>query len=631
MGTWNERGAVSLAANTPQHKLTFHIQPTTVRSVIVPFGLMLLALIVLNIGLYQWLGTQSTATVAYQMPYFNEFPDESTTEGFVYLAGDWEVRDETLVQISPNGFDLIATIPFAIPAEQPYEHEVTMRFLTENRGGGLLFNVQQVASRQRSHMVRFDNTDGRLRLFWGYFDNESNFFGQGDAEIGELPPLEETIILTVQVNRDTFNLLVDGTVVATEVPLEYRGGNVGLTTSNTQVAFDNMRVMEWAPGDTSPVVAAPVDNTAPVAPESEPVSTTALPALDGDILMRDNFSSAADGEPVWSTMSGQWQFINGAFVQQQTDAFDLSAAYLPRTFSDYIYRVVLEHAEGQGGGVLFNLPSTDSIAGGQMVRFAHDADILMWGRFNENGDFIGEGSSEVPTPSTAPQTLVIHSRTDTYDIVLNDRLIVENIPQSRSEGYVGLTASQSVVRFLEVDVLGTSTQEVIDAGDGVELRVISGDWASVDGVTVQRDTAETDFIAGVGVYAERFSASIGVQLPDTEDFNNAGGGIIFRMSERNDPAQGYMVRFNGPDEIMWGRYDADGVFEGQGSTAVTPDAAREFQELTITEQNNSYAIAVNGETLIENIPLEDGGGWIGLISFRGDVAFSPLQLSLDVE
>ena len=171
--TWIEKRDNPLSVDTPQREYPFNIQPTTIRSIIVPFGLILIALLVLNVGLYQWLGTQSTAVVAYQMPYFNAFPDESATEGFVYLAGDWEVRDETLVQISPNGFDLMVTVPFAIAAEQPYEHEAQMRFLTENRGGGLLFNVKQVGSRQRSHMVRFDNTEGRLRLFWGYFDDES--------------------------------------------------------------------------------------------------------------------------------------------------------------------------------------------------------------------------------------------------------------------------------------------------------------------------------------------------------------------------------------------------------------------------------------------------------------------------
>ena len=146
--------------------------------------------------------------------------------------------------------------------------------------------------------------------------------------------------------------------------------------------------------------------------------------------------------------------------------------------------------------------------------------------------------------------------------------------------------------------------------------------------TTQLDDAKTDYIAGTGVAGESYRASVEITLPDGDELSDAGGGLVFHMNGREDPSSGYMVRFaEGGQEIFWGAYDAEGVFQGLGSSPL--DLERGVpHELTLLVRSGDYDILVDDDVLVSGIPLERESGWIGLISFRGPVSFSNFQLTI---
>lgn len=609
----------------------------------VPLMLSAIVLVILNLGLYTRLSAIPLPTIATELPYFAAF-DENILSTLLPFAGDWEQRDETLVQMSLTGDDLGVVLPLEVAPEVNYLYQTKLRFLGGSMGGGLVFNLQQPTSRQQSHMVRFNVDAGQLYVIYGYFGDDSNFTGQGSFPLTIPVNDDQWHSLAVEVTGETYAVLVDGQRVAENIGAQYQGGSVGVITSTSQFAFDDLSVT--ALGDGVSVVAVP---EATVGVTAEPVTdvqvdvqpqteTVIVEAVDTP-LIEDDFAIGAGGASLWMPFSGQWVFEDDKLIQKDATGYDFSAGYRQELAGNYLLRATFIHLEGQGGGVLFNLPRFDSKNGGHMVRYVDDADFLSWGYFDETGQFTGQGSAPVPAPGTTTHIVEIAVTDTTYSISVDGELIALDIPLMSTSGHIGLTAARSVVAFENVEVLpltATTTQvvvvepeataEPVMTNDGLTLNTITGDWQTENGQTIQIDEAPVDFIAGTGVAAETFQVNVNITLPDTLD--DAGGGLVFHMQGRDNPASGQMVRFGGGgSEIFWGAYDEQGVFQGQGSSPLTLDW-EESHSLSLVVTDETFDILVDDVLIIGGVPLQGDAGWIGLVSFRGPVSFSDFELTL---
>ncbi|MFN8531802.1 MAG: hypothetical protein U0670_24615, partial [Anaerolineae bacterium] len=217
------------------------LEKPTLRTTWLPLGLAALTLIVLNLGLYTRLAPAQAARVAPEFPYFADYSDPDALSSYVPFGGDWEIRDQMLVQLSTSGYDLGTVIPLNIPADQPYQFDVSVRYLDGEHSGGILFNAQQPGTRQKSHMARFNTAENAWWLMYGYFDDGSAFIGQGSVRLDITSRDPAPHMLGVQVNGSVYTLFVDGQPVAADVPLQYQGGGVGLITAAAQVGFDDLR------------------------------------------------------------------------------------------------------------------------------------------------------------------------------------------------------------------------------------------------------------------------------------------------------------------------------------------------------------------------------------------------------
>lgn len=608
------------------------LQRPTFQSTWLPLSLAALALVIINLGLYTRLASQPIVTTTLSLPYNEDFAS-TPAQSYAVFGGDWEIRDEALVQLSTSGFDLMNFIPVELDAAQAYRFGVTVRYLGGTMGGGLIFNSQQPRSNLQSHMARFNVAGDQLWVIYGYFDEVGGFVGQGSTPLGLAPDDVAPHRLEVVVNDETYTLLFDSTPVVADIPLQFKGGAVGLVAATSQVAFDDLSIDL----DTGAALVADPPTADNIAEATEavinPPTLVENPANlgNGQLIFRETFDGEGSGPGTssWQPISGDWDYADGRMIQLSPAGFDLSTIHQTPVSYPLVVEATFTHDQGAGAGILFNLPQPTLKNGGHMARYVDEAGTIAWGYFDDTGVFNGQGSAQATPPANARHTMRVVSDGSTYSVLVDETVIAANIPviNPTEQGYIGVTASQSVVNFDEVSVFSGEMPAVgDDSAARIDSAAATGNWMVENTQITQLSTENTDYVAGTGLAGETFNISVELVLP--EGNTNAGAGIIFHMDGRDDFREGHMVRFGGGgQELFWGRYDADGVFAGQGGVPFDLSQG-EPHTLLLMVHEGDFDIVVNGEMLVESIPLERASGWIGLVSFGGPVTFDNVSLQL---
>ncbi|MCB0129470.1 MAG: hypothetical protein KDD78_01415 [Caldilineaceae bacterium] len=461
-------------------------------------GLALAALILGHLVMF--LAYYSDTLAPTTLPYYEEFTDLERLDYRQY-GGRWRLQDETLVQFDTQDTDLFAVVPnLTVDPETAYYFSAKMRILAGPKGGGLLFNLQNSDTVQSSHLVRFGSDNGQDYLVYGYFDDDRQFKAQGSVP----PEIGEEAELGVALHDGVYDLFVNGRRVAENIPLEYQGGHLAVTTWFSSVAFDDVYAASAVPplpaalggADPAPAAAPVVD--APAAPAPAPVEAAAAPAEEGAAsdataarIMTGNTLQllphlATDGNPSadpfeqagrlnryfdyqfgvetdqsqWRVLAGDWRLGNEGLVQLNTTSFDNVIVHADQ-YTNYTMRAALQHLDGIGGGVLFNMPPGSTAKSGHMVRYMEEG-IVAWGYFDDQGVFQGQGSANVPTSGEDVHTFEVAIGPASYTILLDGILLGENVPLIIDQGRIGLTASRSVVAFKELAVTTLETAPSTD-------------------------------------------------------------------------------------------------------------------------------------------------------------------------
>ena len=401
------------------------------------------------------------------IPYVETFTDQQRVD-YRRVFGLWRIQDQTLVQSDTNLADVFAVIPIELTDYPTYLFGAHMQVQEGPNGAGLLFNMQRSDLVDKSQIVRFGVTDGRPYLAFGYFDEKGQFFEQGNIEP---PDTSQGVELAVAVYPDHYDILVNGQPQQREIPLQYHGGKVALTTWFSKVAFDDVTISTAMPpvggaafvpaAATAPLTATVGTTTNLSASVAQPVdtgavtttvttnATDALTTTAANLFIAD-FAAGVD-QSQWTSFSGDWRFTADALIQQQSDGYDYSISH-GGSFSQFTLRVRFQHRSGiAGGGLLFNMPEFANKQQGHMVRY-YEGRALVWGYFDAQGNFVGQGDKAVDPPGEQSHTLQVVATSTVYSILLDDTLIAENIPLVSPGGHLGLTASQSVVAFEHIEV-----------------------------------------------------------------------------------------------------------------------------------------------------------------------------------
>jgi hypothetical protein len=148
--------------------------------------------------------------------------------------------------------------------------------------------------------------------------------------------------------------------------------------------------------------------------------------------------------------AGDWVRDGGAIVQRSGQLADLFAGS-SLLGSQYTASVdVLWPAQGGeqiGGGLIFHMGSPGELAGAQMVRFHRNGQELLWGHFDEQGVFQGEGGAGLALEAGKPHTLSIVVAETSFDVLVDGNVAAAKLPLQRQTGGIGLIAYGGPVTF----------------------------------------------------------------------------------------------------------------------------------------------------------------------------------------
>ena len=347
----------------------------------------------------------------------------------------------------------------------------------------------------------------------------------------------------------------------------------------------------------------------------------------------------------WRPISGQWRFDNGALVQEDPAGFDLSIVYTRNAFRNHSFETSFSHREGNGAGVLFNMPYADRLNGAHMVRYSdRRPGGIFWGYYDQAGKFVGQGYANVDPPGTGPHTVRVVSGNSTYSIYLDGALLADNLPLENAQnyGYIGLITAQSSAAYNSIQVAGaeavssaTATPAVLQpltaagtyggtAGFG-DQRIVSGKWDVAQGVYTQTAPDPADYVLNTGIYASNYSIEADITLPDKPD---AGGGFMVHMPERSRKSGATVVRFiRSGAGIFWGVYDKSGAFRGRGSAELDKKAEGVYR-LKLIVRGDSMDIFVDDQPIASDVRLPRSEGWIGLVAYGGPVTFTNVDATV---
>ena len=559
------------------------------------------------------------------MIYTSNFAGGSKSNGWVPFSGDWELVDGYLTQQDPTGYD------FGIGYENSkFESFILQTTFThqEGIGAGVLFNMPTPYQTNGAHMVRY--SESGKGVFWGYYDANGNFTGQGHA----ITPTKDDTPHTIKImsGDDIYAIFVDNQQVATNIPLINNSGYIGLITSRSTAAFGLVDISGllydlWAEVDSeygSTLVTPPL--TVDAVNWSSPLQVNAT-------LFDEGFHSDALNSS-WIPINGHWRVKDNLLVQSDQGGYDFGIGFDGEIFQDYRYDVPITHIGGVGAGLLFNMPSPNSLQWASIVRYSDTTDKLMWGYYDEAGKFKGQGSATVPAPGLGQHIISVVSKETYYDVWLDGERLGTDIPLARKRGYIGLVTSRSAGEFGPLTI--SSSNKTL--GDNLSLLgnmyIISGDWTQ-DGLDIrQNNTDFKDSILSIGVFAGVYSLETTITLPKKTELDEAGGGIIFHMPAQDDYANAHLVRLSGGGRgVFWGYFDEDKGFVGQGSKSFTKDTDEDDLEkaanvflIKIIVQNDTYDLLINGEKIVEGAKLVNKEGFIGLLTYRGPVTFKNINL-----
>ena len=508
--------------------------------------------------------------------------------------------------------------------------EVNLQADADSRSG-LLFNVAAATMVQQGHAVMLDTTGDEPLLIGGYYDGAGQFVYQARQRV-DPQVIASGVALVVVIQNDSYAAWVNGRAVVKNVPLVYGDGYPGLVATGSDVVFDDVLVTRDI---TVEAIEAPVMPSRPTPTPLPPLaqSGAAEVAFDdsqaqavGDAVYRSTFAGEI-GDSDWVVETGDWRFDEALLVQMAPEGFDYRVVYRQR-FDAVHLKVVLRHVAGYGGGILFNLPSTESMVGGHLIRFDENGEAIFWGYFDQEQIFNGQGFANLTPPGSAWQLLEVVVQGDSYSIWLNNQQVASSIPLRNRNGHIALSSSNSVVAFRNVDVFGADDLALPTDQQLFDFDTISGEWRISDRDVQQVNTVPADYILGTGVDAERYTLDVDIVIPQRADNLDLGGGLILHMPDPQLKNGAHLVRFgNQGESIFWGYFDDDERLVGQGNAPILPQEDRRYA-LTVSVARNSFSLAVNQQIIATDIPLERTQGLLGLATFGGPITFENFRMTL---
>ena len=588
----------------------------------------------------------------YTLPYTQTF-DEVNLKRWFSKTGVWTIRTGTLMQTVGGEEAGQMHIPLKVPEDASYHASVFITLKKDTKQAGLSFNAQYPDLIAKQHRVYIDRLNAEtLELVAGYMDDTGAFVTQARVP---LTVNTTEFRLDVYVYSNSYLVQINGQRLIENRPLFYHNGMIGFYALGSSV-FDNYKLTA-------------ADNPNP-----------------GDMVYTSDFEKEPGGAG-WVPISGSWQIASQQMVQSDAIFPDAAIGYESSTFENYTLRATFNHLDGQGAGVLFNMPSPYSLNGAHLVRYSDETDSVIWGYYDSKGVFTRQGFVDASPSGKEAHTLQVFSGTDSYDVFLDENMIARDIPLESIQGAVGLVTSRSSAAFSHVEVFPlfgstsdpvaalteitststpqpkvTTTPQIqatqtksteteptkvvestpvkIDAVSGGDSpyhgvfegklsdagwKIINGDWRFANGNFEQTKVDGFDFAA---VYTKTAFQNFSIQTGFSH-VEGSGGGVLLNMPATDRLAGASMVRYSDKRDnaIVWGYFDVNGVYKNQGYADV-PNAGADRHTLRIVSAEKSYSIYLDDRLIVQAVPYESGyaSGYFGLVTSRAHVIYDEVAV-----
>jgi hypothetical protein len=377
------------------------------------------------------------------------------------FAGSWEVIDGAYHQTDEQGFDLGSSLGFS---GDDYSLTANVRYLAGDMGAGFYFNMTNPDSKNSSQMLNF--TDGGETLQWGHFNEAGEFIFNDNTPVPNVAD-GEWHTLQLIVKQDVATIILNSEIVAEGIPLTYTSGYVGLLTSTSHVAFDDIVI--------SPQGAVNLGTVVPM-----------------DVSYDFEDGNAMD----WLAFAGDWVMLDGRYEQHQLE-WDRISVLNNKMIGSYRFSSEMLHIEGDmGAGLIFNMQQRDNKASSHLISFTGKGSFLHWGSFDPDGVFVYKDGVNIKDVADAQwHELTVEVTDSTYAISLNGDIVASDIPLIYADGFVGLLDGKSLVAFDNVKLVGMAQSTSIDTN--IDTEEVEGETTlpSGDEITSENESELEDAVA----------------------------------------------------------------------------------------------------------------------------------------
>ena len=362
------------------------------------------ALLTVNLGLHGLLAPETRLST--ELPFALNGLDDWTP-----VTGAWQWQDGVLIQ--DNEVLGLVVAPLRL-TDAP-----TRLHLKLTPNSGLSFAMRSARTLEASHVLFLYDT----YLTSGYIDAEGYFETQFTLPVDPANTGEE-LGVSVLTEGDSYSILVDHALVASDLPLYRVAGALGLLSERkTQVQ--------------GLLVDADTARQAGSVEAPDPS------------LYQQEFNLGLARDP--ATLTGNWNLENGRLLQSQPSGVD-HALLFPDLLTPSSVELTFNHLAGTGGGgLVLNAPSLTELAGAHIVRLSEGEGQMyaLWGYFDARRNFVSQGSAPLSEFDMSEQraTLGVDINGASFDISVNGERLAEDVFLYSLQGYTGLTASEREVAF----------------------------------------------------------------------------------------------------------------------------------------------------------------------------------------
>lgn len=181
-----------------------------------------------------------------------------------------------------------------------------------------------------------------------------------------------------------------------------------------------------------------------------------------------SYQRGSDGSPTWHPAKGNWQIIDGKYIQQSNE-YDCASMLDFNLTGSFKLESEFEQLDGDlGVGFIFSSYGRESIEFSQIVRFDGNG-VFLVGYF-QNGEF--NASTSVKALYIQPKTkhtltLEVNRERESYSCYLDGKELKKDIPLIYPSGYCGLQSSAGSVRFHYVKLASLNDKAIMTEVDWV--------------------------------------------------------------------------------------------------------------------------------------------------------------------